>query len=524
MMTWKWIERLFPDEPEPFWTDPDMPGSLSDRLMRLLGGLRDPRWGRRAAERLRDEVAALSPAGWLRTDEVLRTRMASYASGLAPHWLHDPRDIRRLSLPSRTEAAVLGLLAAHPSGYVREAAVRRLASLGDGGELPPLLLRANDWVGPVREQAVAALHARVTPAYAEHWMCALPLVLRLRTTGRANGQPLVDAVLALLGSDECRERVWTGLHSREAAVRRASFAILRARGRPGLAMLVRVASRSHDAMLRLLAARAAAELDTGTVYEVLPAMLRDGFPPVRLIGLRLAAERTGTAVLPALRQALLDRSAAIRGAARAALDRLDPMDFAAFYRTRVTAAEGPRLAEAVVGLAETGGPEDAELVAPLVQHARPRVRRAALRALDRLAGDTAVPALVRAVGDASPSVSGTATAALHARAALADATALNAWLGGPHPVHVRRNALSVLARRARWDAAAWLLHSLADDEPEVRDTARGYLERWKSRFNRSFSQPTETQRERIRAALERSGPLLEPHDLRWLRFVAGIAA
>jgi HEAT repeat protein len=522
-MTWKWIERLFAAEPKPFWTDPHMPGSLSDRLLWLLDGVGSRRWGARAAERLRDEVAALDPAEWARMDETLRARIAGYSQLHAPRWLRAD-DVRRLSLPHGTEAAVLGLLSAHPDGYVREAAVRRLALVGDGGELPPLLLRANDWVAPVRERAVAALHARVQPAYAEHWMRALSLVLRLRTTGRADGRPLVNAVLALLGSDECRDLVWRGLSSRDAGVRRESFGILRARGAVALPRLVFYALRIEDVTVRRMAAQAAVELDDSSLARVLPALLSDGYARVRIIGVRLAAQRTGTRSLPDLRGALLDRSAAVRAEARSALDRLDPMDFAAFYRDRVAEKAEPRLAEAVTGLAETGAADDADLVAPLVDHARPGVRRAALRALDRLAGSAAVPALVRAVGDASPSVSHTAAAALHPRATLADAAALEAWLDAAHPVHVRRNALSVLARRGKWDALAWILRGLADDEPGVRDAARRHLERWKTRFNRTFSQVTEVQRDRIRAALEPVVPLFSPRDLQWLRFAAGIEA
>lgn len=522
-MTWKWIERLFPDEPEPFWTDPDMPGTLSDRLLWLLGGVGSRRWGARGAERVRDEVAALDPAEWARVDEVLRKRMSGF-SPVAPDWLRGPDDVRRLSLPHGTEAAVLGLLAAHPSGYVRQAAVQRLALLGGGDELPPLLLRANDWVVPVRDRAVAALHARITPGYAEHWMRALPLVLRLRATGRADGSPLVDAVLALLASDDARELLWHGLESRHADVRRATFGVLRARGRVSLDRLVTASLRSRDAMLRLMGAQAMAELDTAFLINALPDLLHDGFPGVRLAGLRLAAERTDTVLLREFLGALLDRSAAIRAEARSALDRRNPMDFAAFYRDRVLAEQEPRLAEAVAGLAETGTADDAHLVAPLAGHARPRVRAATLRALDRLAGNAAVPALVRAVGDASPSVSTAAAAALHPRATLADAAALDAWLRDTHPVHVRRNALSVLARRGKWDALVSILRTLADGEPGLRTSARRYLDRWKGRFNRSFSQPTEPQRDRIRAALPPVLPLLEPGEARWLHFAAGIQA
>ncbi len=520
-MTRKWMERLFPTEPEPLWVYPEAQLSRSDRLMWMLDDLRSPRWGALAAERLRDEVGALSPAEWARLDELMRARMEGYSGIRAPGWIRDAADVRRVVLPEETEAAVLGLISTHPSGYVREAAVQRLSLMDDGAELPPLLLRANDWVPQVRARAVDALHARRVEAYAPHWVRSLALVLHLRQCGRQDHRPLVDGVLALLRAPAAREHVRGGLASPEGTVRRACFRILLEGEGAGLPALLRDALGSEDAMLRLLAAQAAAKLDEAALAELLPRMLADSFGRVRLTALRLGAERVGAAVLPALRQSLLDRSPTLRADARAALQRLEPTDFAAFYRGHVREGAA-HLPAAVAGLAETGGAEDVDLLAPLLDDARPRVRAASVRALARLAGDAAIPALVRAVGDASPAVSHAAALALRPRATLAEAAALDAWLRGAHPVHVRRNALGLLALRAKWDAIGWILPTLTDADPALHQAAANHFRRWHAHFNRSFSQPSAAQRERIRAALEQSASALTPGDLKWLRFVAGI--
>ncbi|HEV3051459.1 MAG TPA: HEAT repeat domain-containing protein [Longimicrobium sp.] len=524
-MTWKWMERLFPaqPEPEPLWMAPEAQLSRSDRLMWMLDDLRSPRWGTLAAERLRDEVGALSPAEWARLDELMRARMEGYSGIHAPAWIRDAADVRRLVLAEETGAAVLGLISTHPSGYVREAAIQRLSLMNGGAELPPLLLRANDWVPQVRARAVDALHARRVEAYAPHWVRSLALVLHLRRCGRQDHRPLVDGVLALLRSPAAREHVRGGLASPEGTVRRACFRILLDAGGPELPALLRDALGGDDAMLRLLAAQAAAGLDEVALAQLLPRMLADSFGRVRLTALQLGAERMGAGVLPALRQGLLDRSPTLRADARAALQWLEPTDLAAFYRAHVI-ARAAHLPAVIAGVAETGGAEDAALLAPLLDDARPRVRAAALRALVRLTGDAAVPALVRAVGDASPAVSHAAALALRPRVVRAQAAALDAWLGGSHPMHVRRNALGLLALRGKWDAIGWILTTLTDADPELRQAAANHFRRWHARFNRSFSQPGAEQRERIRAALERSGSALPPQDLRWLRFVAGIAS
>lgn len=60
--------------------------------------------------------------------------------------------------------------------------------------------------------------------------------------------------------------------------------------------------------------------------------------------------------------------------------------------------------------------------------------------------------------------------------------------------------MCLLALRGKWDAAGWILPALTDPEPEpeLREAAADHFRRWRDRFNRSFSQPTPAQRERLR--------------------------
>src|SRR5436305_895666 len=55
--------------------------------------------------------------------------------------------------PARVE--LLGLLASHGDGHVREAAVVALSACPEPAALPFLLWRCTDWVRPVREHALA---------------------------------------------------------------------------------------------------------------------------------------------------------------------------------------------------------------------------------------------------------------------------------------------------------------------------------------------------------------------------------
>ncbi|HEX2078113.1 MAG TPA: HEAT repeat domain-containing protein [Longimicrobium sp.] len=491
-------------------------------LLTLLDGVGAADSVDAAAWTLWDRVQSMDGRGWVRADEMLRPRLWSNDWSRTLRWLGGEVDVRRLAVPAGTEAAVLGLVASHSSGFVREAAVQRLALVGGGDELPPLLLRANDWVPQVRNRAVDALCARVLPAYAGAWVRWLRLVLRLGGERRQDVRPLVDAVMALLRGDAAREAVLAGLHAPDRVVRRTCFSIVAEDPDASVRTeAVFCALGSDDVALRRVAVRAAGSLADARLRDLLPRMLHDSASSVRLAALRLAVERDAWGWVPQIRPRLLDRSAAVRAEARTALAAVEPMDFAAFYRGYVVAGAG-HLAAAVAGLAETGGSEDAALVRPLVDDARPRVRAAAVRALARLGGAAAVSTLLRAVRDANPSVSRTAAVVLRDAVRGIGVDETSVLYRDSTSAHVRLNALSLLAVRGKWESISWILRALRDTDERVRRRAQAHLNRWKQRFNRVGSQPTPDQLRELRGALEQAADALDPRMRDWLRFAAGL--
>lgn len=526
-MPLKWLLTFFGDEPDQPSAYAVLPEGAADswegRLMTLLveAGAADPARADAAAGELRDLVRQMGARRWVRTDDALRSWLRIYYRAQSPEWLRGEEDVRTLRVPADAEAAVVGLLGAHNSGYIREAAVRRLALVRGGDEMPPLLLRANDWVPQVRTPALDALRGRLVPAYAEAWVRWLHLVLRLGGRGSADARPLVDAVMALLRAPECADAVWAGLGSPDRTVRRTSFGLLERADGTGLRRLADESLRSDDVVIRRGAVRVVEALDDASLRAVLPRLVRDPLPGIRRDALGLAARRIGADALPWLRDALLDTAGGVRDAARDALQRLAPMDFAAFYREQV-AAGGARLARAVAGLGETGADADVEAVGPALDDPLPRVRAAAVRAVARLGGTAALPAVLASVADASPSVSRAAAAALLDGVRTLGIAPLGAFYRDSAQAHVRQTALSLLVARGKWESIPWILRALRDPDERIRRYAHTYLRQWKQRFNRVGSQPTPDQLRELRQALEQVADALDPPLLDWLRFAAGI--
>jgi hypothetical protein len=488
-----WVGRLFGKGPaawQPYLPDND---TRESRLLRLVYARLNalPEEEGRAEAALRNEVKAVPISEWPRVDEVLRS------------WL----DVRafehsgQLTLPGPVESAAYVVLACHRDGFVREPIVTMLAGRRDGGELVPLLLRANDWVPQVHTVAIEALRARLTPEYVPHWVRALALVDWLRRTGRANHAPLVDAVFALLSSGPARAAVRDALYGIDDDVRGLRAAILFSGVQSGDLALVIEGLVNADPHVRVAAADAVARLDDSGVRHVLPLLHADPLPRIRAMGTRLAVKRVGRAEIPVLRRALLDRSAAVSAEARRGITALEPMDFAAFYRERLN-AEQPGLARVIDGLRETGDPSDAALVRPFVDHPLPRVRAAALRALDRFDGEGAEDFLLLAVTDPNRRVSSTAAKLLQPHVAKVAPSELAALFSADLPPWTRRNALALLAVRGKWIALPWLIRATADPDESVAAHAGVLLRRWRDGFNRGFTQPTPEQRAEAVAALD----------------------
>lgn len=106
-------------------------------------------------------------------------RMGQYTS---MEWYTDWTEISparlRGQLDERGYFAALAAGSFHPNGYYREKCLRELIAYG-GRALPYLMLRANDWVEPVREAALEASRQIVTECPPEVLLDALPFLYHL---------------------------------------------------------------------------------------------------------------------------------------------------------------------------------------------------------------------------------------------------------------------------------------------------------------------------------------------------------
>ena len=336
---------------------------------------------------------------------------------------------------SRGGLLTVALDATHRDGHVRERAVARMVESPDPALMPFLVLRAADWVRPVRDRARAGLALLLADDPRKHLPAMLEMTLvgsaRLRG-GFAHGQALA-ALLTAPAAMRLELAAACG-----AAGRRFVLETGLSQGWWDRDMMLALATSEQDVRLR---ARAAETLCRDAVWGRRLPMLRrlagHRRPEVRQVAL-IGLLRLGEVAEVAER--LDDPAPTIRAIAREAA-RQSGIDAAGRYRSAVASAEPPL--GAIAGLADVGGPEAAELLTDLLEHPVARVRAHALRALHRV---DAVPVhrTVALLRDPSPAVVRDAAAALRR-------------LDGVVPTELARELLSDPARPAVRQAGYRLL-------------------------------------------------------------------
>ncbi|MEV7228839.1 hypothetical protein AB0M79_17710 [Polymorphospora sp. NPDC051019] len=442
---------------------------------------------------------------WVAVDEELRERW-----WWAPVWT--VRLAERIADGS-ADLLCLVVVACHGDGWIREAAVARLAEhVPHPAALAVLALRCADWVEQVRARARTTVDERGLAAGAALAVLA-GTAYGLRA--RRHGGWLVERVERLL-----RELPSDGLEPLLTApdhrTRRAAYRAALATGRLGQRQLVTAAVRDGDPPIRAMCARAAV---VGAGPEALRELLASRTALVRAEALRALTMAGDQA---AAETALLDRHPVVRATAQAMLHRAgaDPV---AGYRDLVGGHEPPAPA-AIAGLGETGRAEDAGLLTRWLAHPRPRGRAETVRALRRL-GVARQEDLLPLLGDRSGAVTRQVVTTLRHGAGSLDPAMVTGLTDPGNPPHVRFAGYRLLISGGAWQRVATDLRLLDDADERLRGAVRADLAMWLQRqAATTYDQPGPRLAAELDRLIERARPVLGEHRVRLLRFHAGLSA
>jgi len=411
-----------------------------------------------------------------------------------------PPDLARVAAVTGGPA-VLQFAMCDPSGYVREAAIRRAALCTDGSEIPFLLLRAADWVPEVRDAAQEALRDRLRADRYHDLIAALPVLDQVRARQRLGSASVLDDIEAWFTTPDAVAPLLAASAAPDRCVRRAAYPRLFASSYADQRSVLAAALGDPDPEIQARTARRLLDAGRAVFLAWSAPLLRASHGAIRCRTAQRLDELAQPLPWPDL---LLDRHAGVRAIAQArARDAgVDPADT---YRTHVATDHAPKLHAALHGLRETGGGDDDAIVEVFFDHDRPAVRCAALRAFASFRSDDLVDLCLAALMDPSPSVTHAARDLLLARPRSVSPTAAWARFVAAPTISGQLNVLAVLARLGYWDALPYLLRAFLDGTDPIRTAAAGYLARWLARRHRVVTTPSAATLVRLRGLVEAPG-------------------
>jgi len=418
----------------------------------------------------------------------------------------------------KLSADVIGVLSFHPSGFVREAAVKRLGALADGSEVRYLLLRLNDWVPQVREAARLAVLARLRADYVTAFTRNFTLFERAIRAGRVEVATVQD-LASVLGTDEGSAAIVAAIKSGTRRSARAVARFVIDRVPTGLPAVVHVGAEADDPVIRMWVTPYVSQvMPCEEASPLLQRLATDSSPVVRRTSLTAFSQSFQHEALASLQQAVVDASASVRQTARFMLRPLK-IDFRLVYTSAISSAATSRqLANAIAGLAEVGAAPDAQTAAPYLRHLSARVRRAAVKCVMQLSGPAFVERAFGMLQDVSRRVSAAARDSLRpyttvlGRAPLEELVAQSPWL------HARLNAVHLLPHLGKWESITGLLYATIAADHEVAALAKGYVQAWSRNYNRSQTPPSSRQIDELNSALAKAEGVLDPSAVAEVRF------
>lgn len=324
----------------------------------------------RAVEAVESLVGTPTGSDLLRLDQTLRSHYYHGHLTKLPHWTNiKPAHLRNLDGLKASVCTVLGVLSFHASGYVREAAVRRLADLNTGDELRYLLIRLNDWVAAVRIAARQAVQARMRPANASFFATNIDLIERLTHWERVDHSQFLRWILEYLKTPECQSDLVALLQSPNIKTRRLIYRLLATPGNTQLAPLLQQGLKDRDPTIRLWSIREARkQLSGDDLEELLNIAVNDQAAAVRSQAAYAYVQHLDPKTAPLLKRLVMDPAASLRSIGRYYLSQLEPCDFPAFYRDQLSERTAKQIVSAVSGLSEVGSAADADVLLPFVRN------------------------------------------------------------------------------------------------------------------------------------------------------------
>ncbi|WAC17747.1 hypothetical protein OVA24_10885 [Luteolibacter sp. SL250] len=268
----------------------------------------------------------------------------------------------------------------HHSGKLREKALSFVDQLPPLLETCLLMVRANDWVRPIRAAATKAIPSSISHLEPKERLLLLPLAIHFRDCGRLDERDLPDTWVRLLSStvnDDLWLEVWRSAPPKQ---QRLYLSLLDPEAKmPGLLLRMALIRSRNRLAITFHLTRIFPHLSGQEKEEVERIASTSRVASVVRIWMEHFLQHSPAEAIPRLVELLSSRSRSLRDFARFHLKRLSPMDFTQHYLHQL--AEGSDSPTALAGLSETAPAVAHEVALERLSSPVPAIKKAAILAL-----------------------------------------------------------------------------------------------------------------------------------------------
>ncbi len=391
----------------------------------------------------------------------------------------------------------------HPNGYFRERCMCVLSE--QEGALPYLLLRANDWVYPVREKAFELIWDYLGHCDLAEILKSVPALEKLHRSGRRSDENLER--LERFVSEQFQELItksdWMEhLHRMDFSERKYLYRLAIRRKLMTLEQMEKALYQEKNSyggmiLIRGILANPECTVERAEVY------LHHKSPQIRRRALEYKYEHVKNC-WPGLEKLLLDAGRGVREYAVYILEKYSDLDIRGYYLEHLC-DEPPE--NVILGLSEYSHRGNVQQLLRFLEHPTQKVLQCTLLALGRQEDFVDEELLWQYLLDGRINISKAAYLSIQKRDFYPGAQRIYDAYRKEEKEHIRRYLLNLLLRERAWERLPYCLLLYRKDLPEkeARQILRGM---WGRPLH---TQIPETQKEVIRKVLEeRQAELPEP--------------
>ena len=431
-----------------------------------------------------------SSSEWIILDESVRRTVPYYA--MTDKGRSAPDDLLPKNSSDEMRILFLGLCTMHPDGFFREKALNLLNSADSGSELHFILLRLTDWVKPVRMLAEKMLGERLETNYNFFYIKYYELAVRTQRSARSGNSELLTSISRLLSSDSSVQYDSPALSGFSQKIKNEFIVNVILNKDLQRVELIRWYLQENQPFLKFRILKKCLESFTFGPNELIDLFRNPAPVRCRMLILDSLRKNRGTESHEFIKKLIFSRSSYIRKMARDAYELNEKNEFRKIYQGNLNSADY-RLGS-ISGLSETGEEDDVIFLLDFIESEDPRIRKAAAIATAKLSASELKPVILNFLSD--PETSGTAFKIISKHRMLTDNSDIERIFLNAESSQIRKNCLKLLLSSSKWDSILYMIRYLNTDG-ENGEISRTALDRWMKNFNRSFSSPDKTQKEKI---------------------------